>query len=148
MVRSYRDRPHDTVVIVMLLYDSRHRSRHADAVTSHHDRMILHVLVFIISFHRFAVLGPELEHLAHLDTSRMLYRRTAHRTRISCRQHFDIRNDVSLVISAVVDIDQMMILLARTCTQVFETRKLTVHNDPAVMQRCRACESADTACSR
>ena len=80
--------------------------------------MILHVLVFIISFHRFAVLGPELEHLATLDTSRMLDRRTAYRACVSCRQHFDVRNDVALIISAVVDIDQMVILPACACAQV------------------------------
>ena len=137
------------VIIVVLFYDSSQSPRDSDSVTSHHDRMRLHIFIFVNSTHSITVLGSQLEYLTHLDTAGVLYRSSAYRTRIAFSQGLDIRYYIAFVISAVVYVEEMMILLACSCTEIFQSRQFTVHNDLTVMESYRACESAYASrCSR
>ena len=104
--------------------------------------MRLHILIFVNSTHSITVLGSQLEYLTHLYTAGVLYRSSAYRTRIAFSQGLDIRYYIAFVISAVVYVEKMMILLACSCTEIFQSRQFTVHNDLTVMESYRACEPA------
>ena len=77
----------------------------------------------------------------------MLDRSSAYRTRISFQQILDINYDIAFIVSAVVDVLDVVVFFISTCAQVFKTYQFAVHNDLAVVKSHRTCKSAYTACS-
>ena len=75
-----------------------------------------------------------------------MHRCAAYRTGIPLFQSFKVNYHVSLVISAVVHIDVVVICLTGSCTKVLKARQLAVHYNFAVMKMHRAGEAAHTAC--
>ena len=145
MVRRHRDRPDDTVVIVVLLDDRRHGPGHADAVASHDNRMVLHIFIFIICSHGLTVLGAQLEHLSHFDAPGVFDGSTADRAGISLCQDLDICHDIRRIVASVIHVLHMMVQFACSRAQVFHAGHFAVHHDRAVVQPHRSGEAADAA---
>ena len=83
VVRRERLRPHDAVLVVMLLDDRGDDPRHADAVAAHHHRMLLAVLVGVVRVERDGVLRADLEHVTDLDAAVDRQRLAAPRARVA-----------------------------------------------------------------
>ena len=148
MIRSCSKRPDDTLLIMVLLYDSLHRSCDTDTVASHPVRVILALLILECCIHALGILESQLEYLSDLDTSSELDRLAAVRTWISFLKCLDICNDVTCVISAVAYVQHVVVFLVGTCAHVNCSYELGVYYYDAVLESYRACESGNAACCR
>ena len=133
---------------MILLYNRRQGSGDTDTVAAHDQRMGFLILVCEYCPHGFRVLGAQLENLAHFNTLRSRERLPAYRAAVSRLRRLDIRDDISFVISAIVDIDVVAVLLAGTGAHVLHAYQFGVHDDLAVMQMHRSREAAHSAGDR
>ncbi len=78
------------MLVVVLLDDRREDARHADAVATHHHRVLLAVLVGVVRVERDRVLRAELEHVADLDTAVDRERLPAPRARVAGHDRHEV----------------------------------------------------------
>ena len=69
LVRGNGDWPDDAVLVVVLLHDGSERARHAHAVATHDERLLLAVFVHKGGTHGLGVLGAQLKDLGNLDAA-------------------------------------------------------------------------------
>ena len=148
MVGSDAHGPDDAVFVVMLFHDGLHGAAYADAIASHLDQLVLLVLVLVGEAQSLGIFVEELKDLAHLDGAGGADGLTADRAGIAFLQQLDVLYDVGLVVSAVVDVDIVMIFLAGARAHVLGVHQLAVHDDGAVVQTDGSGKAADAAGDR
>ncbi len=89
-VRCDRNRPNDTMLVVMLLDDRGKGARDTDAIATHVKRLLASVLVGKRGTHFRGVLRTDLEYLTAFDASAALQGFAAVRTRISGFYRYEV----------------------------------------------------------
>ena len=74
----------------MLLHDGSERARHAHAVATHDERLLLAILVHKGGTHGLGVLGAQLEHLGDLDAASSRERLAAVRAGIAGNDGYQV----------------------------------------------------------
>ena len=135
MIRSDGQRPDDSLVVMMLLYYSLHRSCDSYAVATHPVRMIYTIFVLERGIHTLGVLESQLEDLTDLDTASELDRLSAVWAAVAFLKRLDIRNDIACVVSAVADTCQVVVFFVCACAHVDCTYELCIYYYDAVLAR-------------
>ena len=69
--------------------------------------MVLLIFVLIGSVHGLRIFGAQLEHLSHLYAARVPDRRAAGRARVAFSEHFNVGDNIALVVASIVDVFDM-----------------------------------------
>ena len=101
--------PADAVLVVVTLHDRSHEAVDADAVTAHDDRPGDVVPVQVARVHGLAVLVAQLEDVADFDALAGPEGAAAGRTGASAAGRGDVRDQVGLVVPAVIHIGHVIV---------------------------------------
>ena len=99
-------RPQNPAIVKVLLNGGRHHARHTDTVAAHRQDLVTAIFALYGGFHRFRVLGTQLEDVAHFDTAFNQQRTFTIRARVTRHDVTDISHfrggDVAIPVDAEV----------------------------------------------
>ena len=130
-VRSDRQRPDQSVLIVLRFGQTRDDAVHADTVAAHDDRLANSLFILEQCPERRTVFRAELEDVADFDAVHQFQRSFTARTRIAADGVAQVVRRVERVVRADVHVHEVLVFLVRAGDGVDEQRHVVVSDDGA-----------------
>ena len=123
-------REDDAIIVMVLLDASGEEASDSDAVASHDDGALFAILRRKVRAERLAVSRSKLEDMSDFDSAPRRHWRTALRAQVAHLGQGNVRHDVSLEVSTVVGVPQVVAVFVGADHEVCSRQHRVVRDDP------------------